>query len=242
MKVSREQQEPTIKSSDREGEKVYSHPAYGQIVGHRVSGRQVLYGSDFQHNGYITITIRRSDMHRNLSTDWHYGRDELIEVMLSEAQWATFVSSLNMGMGVPCTINRLRSDVDGGLKRVPELPEPKDTAGQFKAEADEKLQVAIRELELLMKVLSGDDVVMSNKSRSTVKSHVTRAITSLRLNLPFVADQFGRHMEKRFERAKIEVMAWMQNVVARAGITALGAREQPIELVEYRQATDRPSD
>jgi hypothetical protein len=76
-----------------------THPAFGQIGASRVSGHIQLYDSDFHHNAYMTISIRRSELHRSLNRDWHYGRDELIEVALSEAQWATFVSAPNIGSG-----------------------------------------------------------------------------------------------------------------------------------------------
>ena len=64
-------------------------------------GSTNLYDSDFRHNHYMTITIRASELHRDLNRDWHFGRNELIEVALTESQWATFVSAPNMGSGLP---------------------------------------------------------------------------------------------------------------------------------------------
>ena len=96
----------------------FDHPAFAQIAAHRFTCTPAmpLYGSDFGHHHAVSITIRRSQLNRNLSHDWHFGREELIEVHLSEAQWASFVSSMNSGDGVPCTINHLER------KRVPRFP------------------------------------------------------------------------------------------------------------------------
>ena len=45
-------------------------------------------------------------MIRDLSHDWHHEREQYIEVAMSEAQWATLVSSLN-STAIPCTLTYL---------------------------------------------------------------------------------------------------------------------------------------
>src|SRR5262245_60626587 len=124
-------QEPTIVDSDSlTSETIERHPAYGQIGASRVSGQTFLYGTDFAHQNYIIIEISRSELHRGLSNDWPFGRDKLIELALSEAQWATFVSSLNCGQGVQCTLT------DFNRESIPQIPAIKSRKAQFQAEAD----------------------------------------------------------------------------------------------------------
>jgi hypothetical protein len=105
-----------------------THPCFAQIRASRVNGLTNLYDSDFQHNHFVSISIYRSELDRHLNRDWHHSRDELIEVNLSEAQWATFVSSMNVGCGVPCTLSYLHG------KFVPQLPDTPDTRTLFKME------------------------------------------------------------------------------------------------------------
>src|SRR3546814_14202860 len=67
------------------------HPAFAQIAASRVrcAGGEILYGSDFPHQNFVSIRICRSSLNRDLSNDWHYGKDQMMEVNMSEAQWAT---------------------------------------------------------------------------------------------------------------------------------------------------------
>ena len=118
----------TVKGASGDPRTVTTHPAFAQIAASRVSGHTALYDSDFRHNAYMTIKIRTSELHRNLHHDWHFDREEIIEVALSEVQWATFVSAPNMGSGVPCTLQRLNG------KQIPQLPDPESRADQFNAE------------------------------------------------------------------------------------------------------------
>jgi hypothetical protein len=99
-------QDPTIEKVDSPiSDSVEKHPAYAQIGASRVSGGTYLYGSNFAHQHYVTISITKSELNRSLSRDWASGGEEYIEVALSEAQWASFVSTLNSGTGIQCTLN-----------------------------------------------------------------------------------------------------------------------------------------
>lgn len=220
-------QEPEVSTGgvNDQGQK-FTHPAFGQIAASRVNGLNVLYGSDFMHHGYVAIRISRSELHRDLSHDWPYAREELIEVALSEAQWATFVSSLNIGSGVQCTIQRHEG------RMVTGLPDPQDTTAQFKAEADESLAMAIAELERLGSLIESEDLKVSGKARAQMRDAVRTAVMNLRSNLPFVARSFGEHIQRRAEKAKVEVMAWMHRTIQRAGLQALTKGETPLELPE----------
>jgi hypothetical protein len=116
----------------------YTHPAYAQISASNVSGGAYLYGSDFKHHNYVVIRIKRSEMSRNLSNDWPFAREELIEVAVSESQWATFVSSMNRGEGVQCTLQSVQG------KSVPQIPAIEGKVAMFRAEGSEAADEAVR--------------------------------------------------------------------------------------------------
>ena len=71
-------EQPVERPGHLHDDKRYSHPAYGQISAHRVTGGAVLYGSDFRHDGYVEITIKRSEMNRTLARDWPSARIGLL--------------------------------------------------------------------------------------------------------------------------------------------------------------------
>lgn len=196
------------------------HPAYGQIGVSRVTSTPgaVLYGSDFRHGGYMVITVRRSSVARSLSSDYHHGGDDLVQVALSEAQWATFLSTPNIGMGVPCTIQY--TDVEG---YVPSIVPDSNRRAQFNDEIGATLQDAIGLMT----------EVMDSAPTKALREKARRAIQELKANLPFVAKRYDEHAEETGEKLKVEVAAYIAGAVTRAGLTALGAPSHPlIELAE----------
>lgn len=217
MKVEK----PVTTPDDRDGT-VTTHPAFAQIGASRTSGHAILYGSDFVHNATIRIRIHRSQLRRDLAHDWHHGRDELIEVELSEAQWATFVSSLNVGDGTPCTLRRLEGE------RMPEISAPVDRREQFAGEVGERLKRATDGLRGLAGRL--DEMGLPKKKAKEIQDAISHALMDLESNVKFVAKSFDEHMETTVEKAKQEVHGYIQGVVNRAGIASLAGEPLPLQL------------
>ncbi len=195
-------------------EKVTRHPSYAKVVASRVSGHTQLYDSDFHHSAYMTISIRRSELHRNLNRDWHFGREELIEVALSEAQWATFVSAPNVGDGTPCTLQHIAGS------QVPQLPPPETRTKQFGAEVREDLSEAVQALDAALDQIA--NLGLSKAKADTIRNGVEAAKRKLTSAIPFVVSQFDEHMEETVERAKSEVHGYMTGALVRSGVAALG--------------------
>lgn len=217
----------TVAASGPTSDSVATHPSFAQIGASRVSGQANLYGSDFAHQHYVTISIRTSELHRGLSRDWHFGRKELIEVALSESQWATFVSSMNVGSGVPCTLQCH----DGKL--IPGLPSPEPLTNKFN---DEMMQT-MSDIQGDMKDLIAQvDALGLSKAKSTeLKRQLETIKCRVTQSTGFVAKQFEKHVEDVVESAKIEVNAYVMNQVTRAGLDSLKA---PISLLGHGQSVD----
>jgi hypothetical protein len=211
-----------IESDDGRFGKKLTHPAFGQIAVNRISGNSVLYGSDFQHHAFVRVTIYESELNRSLSKDWPYQRNVLAIVDLSEAQWASFVSSFNVGGGVPCTLVEIAGE------RKPAIP-LRDEGQIYKTEADATLKQSIAELEALREKIKAGVSGLSKTRADEMLKHVDRSISSLNSSLPFVVDSFSEHMEQRTEKAKVEVNAYFTNMVMRSGIEALTGKP-PLEL------------
>ena len=207
--MSREIEHPTEVPGSRRDEKRFTHPAFAQIGASRCTGAKNLYGSDFEHHNFVTIHISRSELHRSLSRDWAGAHDEIIEVALSEAQWATFVSTLNSGSGVQCTLQHLER------RSVPQLPSPPPLQDQFQRELVATLEEAQRQAAILAKLIE------AGGKKSEMRDAIIQLQNHLVPNVSFVAKQFGEHMEDVTEKAKIEVSAYVESAVHRAGLRAL---------------------
>jgi hypothetical protein len=206
------------------------HPAYAQIGAYRVQGHATLYGSEFNHQHYVCVRIKRSEHIRTLSNDWHMGRGELIEVAMSEAQWASLVSGMNIGDGPCCTLLHIAHE------QVPQLPDPKQTTEHFRKEIAAVYLEAKKALESIADRL-GDGVgkrAAAELARE-IRMHAHRIVGSS----GFVADQFDEHMERTTEKAKIEVNAFVEAAINRAGLQAIANGASVLSLPDNKAAQEQ---
>lgn len=217
----------TVKRSFSPGDDntVTTHAAFGQISTSRVSGRATLYGSDFVHQNTIRITIHRSELNRNLSHDWFFSKEDIVEVEMSEAQWAAFVSSHNVGGGVPCTLRYVQND---HVPFKPQLPDP-DLKRTYKSEVMGTVQDSIRHLRNLETKLTEATSKYPKKTQTDLLGEIRMAIQELNSNIPFVTDSFDKHMETSVEKAKVEVHAYVNNVLVHVGLEAVQGKVLQLE-------------
>jgi hypothetical protein len=208
----------------------YSHPAYGHISASRVSGHMNLHGSEFHHHGYIIIKIAHGRFTRSLSRDWHYEGEHIVDVALSEAQWAHFVSSLNHG-GTPCTIDALNR------KYVARLPDPPSRQEQFDSELKDTMKRSQETLNALIAKIK--EMKISQKAKDDLIRDINMAQTHISSNAKYVAESFSEHMEETTEKAKCEVNAYITSQIHRAGLDHLQAqilviKDEP-KLIEEKE-------
>lgn len=222
--MPRDTQPPEITHApDTHTDTVERHPAYGQIAASRVSGHADLYGSDFTHGHYMTVTIRGSALHRALSRDWYAPGPEFIEVALTEAQWAEFLSTPNSGSGTPCTIEFVR--VEGWL---PKIARTVDRRAQFAEEVRRDVQKSLGRLDALLAQL--DEVKIGAKKKEELIMAAKLARQDIEANLPFVVKSFDDHMEQQTAKARMEIHGYMQHAITRAGLAAIAGAALPLLL------------
>lgn len=201
----RKSQAPVVTPSVSWGESSTesTHPAFGQLQLTRMSGHTELYGSEFKHQHVISITLTRSKQVRNLSNNWFFPQEELFKVYMSEAQFASFVTSMGLGGGSPCTIARLPGE------SVPEIERPPAPASVFEREFQQSIQTALSGLQDALKELDG--LKCSDKSKQVLRSKLLHSVGGLANRSKFIADQFGEHMETVVEKAKAEITGFVRH-------------------------------
>lgn len=214
--------EETHKNSSNTYQQI-NHPSFAQIQVSRINGHKVLYNSDFNSNNYIALRIRKSEMIRDLSHDWHHEREQYIEVAMSEAQWATLVSSLN-STAIPCTLTYLMGEC------IDRLPEPTNRMNQFGSELSKHLGKAVEQLTEISKTISS--LGLSKVKTQSLLSMLSSTQANIMSNAQFVEKSFNEHMENQVEKAKCETNAYLYHVVQRAGLDALTLGIEAPEPVE----------
>lgn len=198
------------------------HESYGVIGAHRIQGGDgKLFGSSIKHFNGIRISIKRAEKIRDLNEDRFFGKEQLIEVELSPSQFSQFITSMNIGDGVPCTLRRVNGE------RMAECPEVNQRE-TFEKEFKQKIRDVTHKMdEIVEEVKETFEKKSLNKGdRIEILNKLHLLMQEIRLNLPFVQSQFNESMEKTVREAKGEVesfIAQRMNSLAQSAIGENGA-------------------
>ena len=200
----------------REEEEI-KHESFGQIRFSRVNGRADFYGSELTQNHYISMEISQSYINRTLSKDWYHTDKNLVKVRMSASQFSELITSLNMGSGVPCTLERLP---EKKIQSYPKNESRKEFVhrkfkDRMKTFATEIIETKEKAKELIKKK------TLSKNDQQELNFAIERMVTEVISNIPFFAECFQENMDEVVQEAKLEVENAIQHKVTTLGLEKL---------------------
>lgn len=209
--MQREIVEPT---TDATGDEI--HPAWAMIGASRVSSSPpgaVLFDSDVTHQHYVVVRLATASRDRHLHHDWKRARQTIIEVAMSEAQWASFVSTMNVGDGVACTVQWRE-----GVGRVPEMPySPRlqESIREVRAAADMAAAKVARAAEAVQTAFDGN---AGRKAMREALRDLQIALGHMPANTAFAAEALNEHAENVVQKARADIEAMVTAKAQQLGI------------------------
>lgn len=192
------------------------HPSYGTVSISRVTATPSvhLFDSPFKHSNFITLTIDRAYKKRSkLASDLICEGDEVVKIMMSEAQFSRMVSTQNYHGGTPCTIAR----IEGA-----DLPDcPKDgTKQNFQEEMIEKFEKVGKRTQELSAMLETflKKPRLNVREKKVLKDAMRDVTGTINDGLPFLREVFAEYMDKIVQDAKSEIDLYASQTVKKIGL------------------------
>jgi hypothetical protein len=205
----RTEQEPTI---DQWGGEV--HPGFGMIGASRISISNpgtTLFDSDIMHQHTVRVKISAASRKRDLGHDWIHSQKEYIEVELSEAQWASFVSSMNVGDGVPCSIRHLNGEI------LPEFPHDPRLAHSIK-ETQEAANRAFDQIQAALAAYEALEPTASAKEKRNALGTLKATINNATPNVEFAGKTLTKMAENVVQKARVDIEAFVTTKARQLGL------------------------
>lgn len=201
-----------------------SHPAFGVIGASRGSSQPgvALFDSDIKHTNTVRIRIGRAVRSRDLHHDWIGGREQLIELELSEAQWASFVSTMNVGDGVPCTVRRVGVDWMPDPPYDPRLAHSMAETHDAAIAAFSKIRDAMEAYEATLK----GPAKARNEALRTLRSTIQNAVP----NVDYAGKVLVEHAEDVVTKARADIEAFVVGKALQLGMDPAALGGNPLML------------
>lgn len=189
------------------------HPAWAVLGASRIQSNpgQVLFDSDIVHANTVRIRLMLAVRKRDLHHDWIHGSKIVVEVEMSESQWASFVSTMNSGDGVPCTL-RFNAQ-DGYVPGFPHEPQLAETMRETHEAAEQAFE-AIRE------AFAAVEAAKTPASKRDAMDNLRAKINNATPNVDFAGKQLVKQSEDVVNKAKADVEAWITTRARQLGLEA----------------------
>lgn len=213
-----------------------THPSYGLASFSRRTGNPGrLFGSPLHtHEAYVTLAIKEGFLMKESTTghERFYGsvRGDIIEVDLSAAQFAELLTTMNVGLGVPCTIRWLNGE------RVPNPPDIPQEVEKVRTHFKTRMKDATEELKKnqtrVVELLEKKS--LSQADRREILESITNVRRHLEANVPFYLEMFEEAANRVVVHAKAEIDAFVTHNVIAEGVKVIRERMTEPEVAQLK--------
>ena len=192
-------------------EQIETHPSGALIQISRCSGQTRLFGSEFDHQHYVSLKITPAKEKRSLGRTWYTGKlNPYVEVNLSASQFAEAITTMNVGCGVPCTMRYL----EGHAPFTPVKPVSQRSA--FEAEGSKAMADSVAAIDEALAALA--TVNLTKTARAQLTSNLQTARRKISDRLPFLVEAYAEHLNEVEQKAKTEIAAYVDHVQQTTGV------------------------
>ena len=214
---------PTVTERPENGggtERVIKHASFATVNATRTScNKMTLFDSNINHDGYITLSFQEAEM-----IDGAYGSRvsghgrSIFEVAMSENQFVGLVTRMNMGSGIPCTIQHGRT---GPLEIVPDIGAFEDSAEKLKRKSREIHQHGVERVQSDVAKLKELLLALPKKKQEEAGRIIEYMTSTTLMNLDYGKDVLQETADKLVTEAKVEINATVQGIITQLGVDSL---------------------
>lgn len=197
-----------------------SHPAYATVRVSRVSGHANLFDSNIPHDGYIVMSFSDAVKFEDGYSETVMGGlgRTMFEVAMSENQFVAMVTRMNVGSGVPVTIQHRQT---GPLEVVPAIDVFENSAERLMRMAEEIPAKVREQMDERVSQLKAMLVGLPKRKGEEIEKLIDLIVNQSVSNLDFGRKVITEHAEKKVTEAKVEIDAHVQGVVTQLGVSSL---------------------
>lgn len=216
------------------------HPSYGilQISRCTSSVPKNVFGSSIKHTNTIRMQLSKAYVRRDLSNDFYMTDDHIVEIEMSESQFAEMICSMNMGSGTPVTITWLRGE--GMIEQCPYSDKRRLFENEFEDSIKKQNDLANQLMTQIEELLKKPKVGKNDLKEAM--SLLQRLYSCMNEGKSFIYRQFNEQMDKTTLEAKGEVEAFIQNKMNQLASLAVANNKEfasgEMPVVEIPEKTD----
>lgn len=197
------------------------HSSYGMLQFNRTTSRpeQRFFGSEVPQGEYVSMTLHEGSVRRDLNREWYHASatKPLVRLRMTSLAFAELITGMNVGSGVPVTLEYTETGKREALPEVQNLRE----------KTLDEMEIKIKELVSDLKDYQAKSEEIINKKtlnktdQESLKSMMKMIFQEVESNLPFALKSFSEATGRIVTEAKLEVENAIQHKLSILGLESL---------------------
>jgi hypothetical protein len=189
-----------------------------------------LFDVPYPVRGYITLQISKARINRSTYDVYHMNEEELIEVKMSYSQFAEAITNMNIGCGIPCTLNYLNG------KKIPDIESQIHEIDLFEDDIVDNLESIYQKLHDIKQTISSSKMAKGTQSNLMIQCNQLGNI--LKDRLPFIEKVYLEKLSKLKSKLKTDIASWVEHLSILKGIDAI----KNLKVLEPASTEDKNSE
>jgi ElaB/YqjD/DUF883 family membrane-anchored ribosome-binding protein len=196
---------------------VDTHPSYGLLQFNRVQGSpKNLFGTHLKPQHFIELKVLRGERHAGLGSEHYYGKEVLLRAWMSANQFAECITTMNIGMGIPCTLRQVKGE--GELPYPPEQTvRTEEMHAHFKKRISgfsSSLKESVKQVEAILNKTGS----ITKGDRQQLHDIMCSALQEVDSNIPYILEEYEEATQKLVVQAKTEFDSFVTHAATRIGL------------------------
>lgn len=203
------------------------HAAFGTISANRTHHHpEHLFGSDIEHMNTVRLEVCEAEriVDIDLNHEQIHSRKSIITIALTEQQFASLITTMNVGGGTPCTIQR-RSGVS--VDPPPPPVKPAQACRQTLTEKGKKMAEELLSIERDLGALIDGDKPPGKTALRELLKRLHYAQCPLTDGMPFLYEQYHEALENAARDAETALHGRVISLFQKLGLDAAKATPIP---------------
>lgn len=222
--------------------KIKKHESFGMVQFNRISSNipKKFFGSSVRSGNYIELNLYEAEKLQEGSSIRYFANKTIMKVRLSPNQFAELLTTMNIGSGVPCTIEYIEG------KTIEECSDEDNIRELHKKDFKKQIEKATKEVQEAIddvsKLVEVSKVSFGIKQRKELLQKLNHVLMRLKSNLPYYHQQFDEAVDKTVSEAKSELDSFANNMITKLGLESLDQLKAIQEIKPDLPALDTERD
>jgi hypothetical protein len=181
--------------------------------------------------------VLRGERHASEGSEYYYGKEVLLRAWMSANQFAECITTMNIGMGVPCTLRQIKEE--GNLPYPPEQTVRTEEMHAYFKQRMTGFSTVLKESMGRVDAILNKTGTLTKADKKQLSDIMCSTLQEINSNIPYMLEEYEEATQKLVIQAKTEFDSFVTHAATRIGLEQMAKSGlKDMQLLENEKGVD----